>query len=682
MGAKRAAGRLVKQTLRRTPGVKNVLYGRQMYRKYGERLGIGSCAEFLLKNRSRLYLSRNGRSKAKQIAELLKHVNICPVDNESFFYSIDCYKTVDVCGPVFGNCTPDNRLLVQGSFRQTMERLEEKSDVFGQEERIVIDALRDYLERCRRTPGTAARYAKQLDAIETLFERPAESFFEALQRILFFDQFIWQTRHTLVGLGHLDWILIELYEKDIAAGTLTRESAAGMLRDFLRVLHENYWFKSAQLLGDTGQIVILGGRAADGSYRCNDLTYLFIEVSEQLRLPDPKVLLRCTADMPEALLESALDCIATGIGAPLLSNDDEVIPAMLSCGFDEKDVYDHGTAACWEPLIPGIACDANNVASLNFAQALVRTLDSEAFDRADSMEELVSLYERDLRGYIDELVMPLTKRVYELDPLLSLASPSSLARREDITRGGAKYNNLGLTSVGMGAAVNSLLNVDRLVFRERRYALKQLNGYRKQDYAGQDALVQEMKALAPAYGSDAEQVVALTKRIMAVASDELAKYHTKFGGCFKVGLSSPAYISGAGLVKATFDGRRNGDPLGVHISSATAIPTTELLSFAMKLDYKKNRLNGNVIDFITSPGMLRQNKEKYAALLRAGFAGGIFQLQMNVVDSKTLIAAKADPSLFPDLVVRVWGFSAYFNDLPDTYKDVLIARALESEKAA
>ena len=112
-----------------------------------------------------------------------------------------------------------------------------------------------------------------------------------------------------------------------------------------------------------------------------------------------------------------------------------------------------------------------------------------------------------------------------------------------------------------------------------------------------------------------------------------------------------------------------------------AIPATELLSFAMKLDYNRNRLNGNVIDFITSPGMLRQNRDKYVALLRTSFAGGIFQLQMNVVDSKTLIAAKADPNLFPQLVVRVWGFSAYFNDLPEEYQDVLIARTLESEKA-
>ena len=147
-------------------------------------------------------------------------------------------------------------------------------------------------------------------------------------------------------------------------------------------------------------------------------------------------------------------------------------------------------------------------------------------------------------------------------------------------------------------------------------------------------------------------------------------------------MSSPSYISDAEKIPATLDGRRQGEPFSVHISSAKAVPTTELLSFAMKLDYNDNRLNGNVVDFFTTPSFIKQNMHKFASLLRSSFSGGIFQMQMNVVDSKTLIAAKADPTLFPELVVRVWGFSAYFNDLPEEYKDVLIARAIESEKAA
>ena len=128
------------------------------------------------------------------------------------------------------------------------------------------------------------------------------------------------------------------------------------------------------LLGDTGQIIILGGTDKEGSYKCNALTYRFIEASMELRLPDPKVLLRCSTKMPGDLLELALDCMSTGIGAPFLSNDDVVIPALLSFGYLPDDACKYATSACWEPLIIGNSCDQNNVKSINFARPLLLSL--------------------------------------------------------------------------------------------------------------------------------------------------------------------------------------------------------------------------------------------------------------------------------------------------------------------
>ena len=675
---KRRIKSFIKHIVFRTPVLRECFCGRRVYLKY-RRCDAGQDLPGFLRDHGRqLYFCAKNGSKAEQIARLLDKIDIQPVENRSFFYSLDCYKVLNNEKPVYGNCTADIDMLVHGAF------LEEASpaDDYGRERNTLLRAMRAYLERCRQTSGVGERYEKQLAAAGSILERPAESFFDALQRILFYDQFLWQTGHGLVGLGHLDWILDDLYQRDVAAGTLTRQGGKELLKDFFRCLHEYYWFKSAALMGDTGQIIILGGRDPDGTYRCNSLTELFIEVSKELRMPDPKVLLRCTADMPEGLLEAGIDCIATGIGAPLLSNDDTVIPAMLSCGYEEADVYNYGTSACWEPLVPGLSFEPNNIASLNFAVPFTQMLGSSRFNTCSSIEEMLSLYEAQLAEHIEGLLTPLTKLEFEEDPLLSLASPTAVERRRDITRGGGKYNNMGLTSVGLGTVVNSLLNLQKLVFEEKRYTLQQLNELRQTDFVGQDALLREMKELRPCFGCDDEQVVKLVKRIMAFTSGEFEKYRTKYGGRFKVGLSSPSYIDGAAKVPATFDGRRNGDPFSVHISSGVAVPTTELLSFAMQLDYNDDRLNGNVIDFITSPGMLTKNIGKYAALLRAGLSGGMFQLQMNVVDSKTLIAAKADPTLFPNLVVRVWGFSAYFNDLPEEYKDVLIARAVESEKAA
>ena len=151
---------------------------------------------------------------------------------------------------------------------------------------------------------------------------------------------------------------------------------------------------------------------------------------------------------------------------------------------------------------------------------------------------------------------------------------------------------------------------------------------------------------------------------------------------FKVGLSSPSYITGSEAVAATFDGRGAGEPFNVHISANKGIAPTELLMFASKLDYSENRLNGNVVDFIAAPSILKENFSKFLDLLTTAIASGVYQMQINVLDSKTLLAAKSNPENYRTLVVRVWGFSAYFVELPEQYQDVLIKRALESEKIA
>lgn len=312
---------LLKRSVFSTPIVKNYAYGIILYRRFGRNGQTKNRLQFLKEYGFQLYLERHCHSKARQIARLLQKIEICPVESSVFFYSIDCMKALHNIYTVFGNCTADYDSIVHGSFREVFDLLDGENTKFAEEERKVIYALHNYLNRCRNISEVAKKYVCQLESIESMFKRPAESFFEALQRILFFNQFLWQTGHSLNGLGHLDWILEDLYMHDVDKGVLTKESAEEMIKEFLTVLHKNYWYKSAVMLGDTGQIIILGGRGADGKYHCNDLTYIFIEVSKELHLPDPKVLLRCTADMPVDLLKMAVDCISTGLGAPLLSND-------------------------------------------------------------------------------------------------------------------------------------------------------------------------------------------------------------------------------------------------------------------------------------------------------------------------------------------------------------------------
>ena len=154
----------------------------------------------------------------------------------------------------------------------------------------------------------------------------------------------------------------------------------------------------------------------------------------------------------------------------------------------------------------------------------------------------------------------------------------------------------------------------------------------------------------------------------------------RFGGRVKIGLSSPDYIKRARKTGADFSGRKKGEPYNTHISSRDA-DYTELVGFASKLEYDRGRCNGNVVDFFISPGLLEEQSDKFGAFLKGAINQGFFQMQMNVMDSRTLISAKEHPENYKGLIVRVWGFSAYFVELPEDYQDQLIRRAKLSEQS-
>ncbi|MDE7251396.1 MAG: hypothetical protein K2O32_00425 [Acetatifactor sp.] len=625
-------------------------------------------------------LVRKGEAE-ERISELLKKVSISFVEGNTFFYSIDCYKTFLKKGMKFDNYSVDYGKVVNSDFSVYFKNNSMETDCFVGQEKKLLNSMKAYLRRVRENKELEEKFSRNFDAMDSLFERPSENMFEALQRILFYNQLLWQCGYVNNGLGRLDMILYDLYEKDISNG-VTKEELCQMLKDFMKALHNYFWFKSEALMGDTGQIIVLGGASGNGEYQCNELTYLFIDISKELRLPDPKVLLRCSKKMPLDLLESALRCISTGIGAPLLSNDDVVIPSMLSMGIAASDAFNYVTSACWEPLVAGESIDQNNIEVFNYVVPFLRMFDYEEPAQLNDIDAIIKKYFSYLEQYISELLTPLAELQFEENPLLTLLSETCQERHLDICRGGAKYSNLGLTSIGLGNVVNSLINIEKYVFEEKRLTLKAFDDIRKADYAQSKDFAEQLKSTYPCYGCDDEMVLTLTEKIRTHVSEEFKKYNTFYGGRFKLGLSSPAYILNAKNVAATFDGRKNGEPFHVHISANKGIALTELLLFASHLDYSGNKLNGNVVDFIVAPSTLKDNFDKFLKLIEASIKNGVYQIQMNVVDAKTLLEAKKHPENYSTLVVRVWGFSAYFVELPEQYQDILIKRALESERAA
>ena len=541
---------------------------------------------------------------------------------------------------------------------------------------ILIDRIVENLKQSSRKD--ASKFISYFENIKT---NPADSFEEALQRILLFNQILWQTGHNLNGLGRLDKILEELYIKDIEDDILTKEDAYNLIKEFLKTLHSYYWYKSAALMGDTGQIIILGGEEG-GNYFYNDLTSLFIKSIKELQLPDPKCLLRVSSKTPRFLIEESLECINTGIGSPLLSNDDEVIPKMVSFGYDVDDADNYVVSACWEPSAIGKGFEQNNINFISFLKPLNEFFDNvsdDELDKINNFNELLKIYKEKLAIEKDNLIDNLNEILWNEDPILSFFIDECDIKQLDISQGGAKYNHYGITTVSLANTVNSLFNIKKLVFEDKKYSLVELNNFRKDNFKDSMNVLTELKKKDIHFGIDDEEIIELSNDLINYLDGLLSEETNTLGGKIKFGLSAPSYISAGEEIKASFDGRLNYEPFSTHISSDSNDDYTEIMRFASKLDYSGSKFNGNVVDFMTSPNFIKDNFEKFTDFLELSIKLGFFQMQLNVVDSETLIKAKANPELYPNLIVRVWGFSSYFNDLPLDYKNLLINRALVNE---
>ena len=453
------------------------------------------------------------------------------------------------------------------------------------------------------------------------------------------------------------------------------EDAEELICGFLKTLHCEYTFKSGVLRGDTGQIILLGGLDENGEYFCNEYTKLFIKCIEKIHLPDPKLLLRCSKNMPKELMDLSMECNATGIGSPLFSNDDIVIPKLIDFGYEANDAYNYGVSACWEPLSIGNSLEQNNLANVEYGSCMHQVLVDEKLSYCSTFDDVLNVFYKKLEGNSIQIKTGLDRIVWEDDPLLSLM----MGLKTDIAEGGAKYNDYGILSVGMSAAVNSLLNIKKFVFEEHKYTLKDvqkivLDNY--QDSADDFALFSEN---ANGYGTESDEAISLTNKIIAKTETFFKDYRNKFGGKVKFGLSSPGYLMIGQNCGATLDGRKAGEAFQTHISRDKGEPLTEIMNFESKLKFTGTSANANVLDVMVPSSLLKDNVDKFATYMMAGIKSGIFQLQMNVLSYAQLVDAKAHPEKYPNLIVRVWGFSAYFNDLPEEYKDHLINRAKQME---
>lgn len=637
---------------------------------------------YALKGIFSTYIPSLNQSRGMQIRKLFKKIKI-KIGETHFIYYLDPLKMLYTKDFVIENTTIDYSIPLEKSLQEMKNENGKMAESdYKESQKQLLLGIEELIDKEIKAISKSNKKDKEkyVQYFENIKTTSAKSFEEALQRILFYNQILWQTCHPLNGLGRLDKILEKYYQNDIESKNITKQDASKLLNEFMKTLHENYWYKSNSLLGDTGQVIILGGKEPNGDYFCNDLTYMFIEEIEKLQLPDPKVLLRVAKNIPRDLMETSIKCIKTGIGCPLFSNDEVVIPKMIEFGYKVEDAHEYVTSACWEPLINGKSLDQNNMKTIVFLKPFTEMLNTENLKKIKNEKDLMRKYKIYLSKYINDFMDELDARKFEKDPILSLFTPNCNKKQIDIADGGAIYNNFGATSTSLANTVNSIININKFVFENGEYKLEDFNEIRKNNFENKEELRKKLKDQNIRYGKDDDEVLKIANTITDWANEILSKRKNRFGGRLKFGLSAPSYIDESKNFEASFDGRKVGEPFMVHISSdIPSNPYTELIQFASRLDYSGNRFNGNVIDFMVTPSFIENNLEKFTDFLILSIEIGFFQMQMNVISSETLIKAKENPEEFPNLIVRVWGFSSYFNDLPEEYKNVLIERALKNE---
>lgn len=610
------------------------------------------------------------------VKQSAKQYELAKIDTNTYYiYPYDSWvaRVVYHKKTMITSVTPDYEVVIDSNLSKLEQQLRNMQNTgFAEKELKMISNIR-WLHK-KIVAGLVDRKDERgkllTKYIQHLLDNVPETLDEAIQKLLFYNALFWQAGHWQCGLGRLDLVLYKYYAHDLAKGIITREKGKELIRQMCLTLGKDMKAKSRALIGDTGQYILLGGIDKEGNTVQNDLTEIFLEVFTELKVPDPKLILRVNQNTSDLIWKKAIDCILTGCGSPLIINEDLVMKGMIEFGYKKEDVWNFGTSACWEPLIIGKSFDQNNpLLNIPVIDSLNKFIAEEK--ASDNFVDFLNEYKKQLGKQVLKNICDVD---FDCSPLYSLFFADCIKRQKDFSEGGATYAYHGVQIVSFPNLINALLNIKTYVFERKLFTLHDCRSALKANFKGYEDLREALLANPLKFGSTDKPVLELTKELMAFISDTVAE-KTMNGSKAKVGFSSSHYIIVSKSVGASLDGRHNGDPFAVHISPVSSkIDLQEVLDFAGSLDYSSNRMNGNVVDFIL-PKAYVDMPDKLTVILKNAMTNGVYELQLNVLDASTLKDAKAHPEKYPYLVVRVWGFSAYFNDLPEEYKDNLIKRA-------
>ncbi len=531
--------------------------------------------------------------------------------------------------------------------------------------RRMIDAL---LSLCDRYRDEAARMGRD-DLVEIFGRVPrygARNLREALQffRILHFSLWLEGDYHNTVG--RLDQYMYPYYAADVASGALTRESALTLIEDFFLSFNKDSDLYVGVQQGDNGQSLVLGGCDAAGNDCFNELSELCLEASRNLRLIDPKINLRVSKKTPLSVFEKGTELTRVGLGFPQYSNDDVVIPALIRLGYAPEHAADYVVAACWEFIVPGVGNDIANIGGVNFPAVCDRAI-RDALTSCENFDALLARVADGVRSECDRLCAAVHDVYFAPSPLL------------DMLRDGKLYNNFGLHGCGIASAADALAAVRHYVYDKKTVAPERLIAALDTDFAHDPELLHLLRFEAPKMGVDSPLADDMGGYLLDTFADALEGKVNDMGGVWRAGTGTAMYyLWHARELGATADGRRAGEPLGTNFSPSLFArvpgPISDINSFTSH-DLSRNMNGGPLtLEFAASALADDEGLSKVAMLVKYFVERGGHQLQLNTVNLDALKDAQAHPERYRQLVVRIWGWSAYFVELDKEYQDHVMAR--------
>ena len=551
-------------------------------------------------------------------------------------------------------------------------------------------------ERLRRLAAAASRVPAE----------PPATFYEALCAILFMREVTQALEGNGISiLAHVDRILEPYYRSDLADGRLSREEAKDLLCFFLAMSDVRFGMREVRSHVGTNTTVMIGGCDAAGDIVFNDITRMVVEAYQECRFVDPKLNARISPDHPRDYFDLLAELIASGSNSLCVFNDDVIIAANARMGKAAEDCRLYVGGGCQENVLENTEVNSRATIYLSLAHVLLmgflpetcrafterEGVVPESFDECATFDAFYETHLRNLKAVVDAHIDRRNfseKEGWRFNPcpLHSATMSDCIANAKDMMEGGARYNFGSVSLTGIGTLIDSLYAVRRTVYEQRMASLSQLRDMLASNFEGEESFRQYLARRIPKFGQDDDGVREFAAKVFAdVARVSSGRENTR-GGRYEASLFSFRSFTDFGRkAGATPDGRRAGEHLSPGMSPS-------LLSLGEKCSIGQIMRSLEPLDLTLYPVVavldvkLPASRERYStdvlgSVLRRFLDSGGSVLQLNWVDPAVLLDAREHPERHPDLVVRVSGYSAYFNTLSEAVQDEVIERTIADRTA-